>query len=101
MDDEQAYDTCHSCGKSVFHGVTTCPYCHNDPYGQYDECTHCGKSLPPDVARCPYCGSYTDGQGPGGERARRPIPRIYLIAGWLVILGFLLPLIIALIQWLT
>jgi hypothetical protein len=74
--------------------------------GEFDgsemECSYCGKWIYADSPRCPKCGNYTDGLGPlrRPEKGGRPIPRIYLIAGWLVVLTFLLPLIIALIQWL-
>ena len=68
IDDEREdeYDRCAACGKSVFPGVSECPYCHEDPYLEMDACTYCGKSISPGVAECPYCKQYTDGLGPRG-----------------------------------
>jgi hypothetical protein len=65
------------------------------------QCSYCGKWIYADSPRCAKCGNYTDGLGPLArvEKDGRPIPRMYLIAGWLVLAGMLLPLIIALIQW--
>ncbi|GMV80132.1 MAG: hypothetical protein AMXMBFR7_13160 [Planctomycetota bacterium] len=72
-----------------------------DP-GEYDTCTYCNRSIFPDVAECPYCGHYTDGKGRfglGAEDERR-IPRVFLIAGWLVVLALVLPLLITVWNWL-
>ena len=72
--------------------------------GEYDVCSYCGRSIFPDVAECPYCHRYTDGQGPfsaaespGGLRQSK----VFTIAGWLVVLGFLLPLLFVIFQWLS
>lgn len=96
-DNSDLYVSCVNCGKSVFAGVSDCPYCHKDPSGAHDVCSHCGKTLPEGVAQCPYCKNFTDGAGP---RQGGGLPRIFVIAGWLVVLGFVLPLLIALINWL-
>lgn len=68
--------------------------------GSEMQCSYCGKWICADVARCPKCGEYTDGLGrfqdPG--RAGRRIPRIFVIAGWLVLAALLVPLAIVLIQ---
>lgn len=62
-------------------------------------CSYCGKYVYEDLTRCPSCGNYTDGLGPLAKDAERPgerrLPRIFVIAGWLVILCFLLPLLMA------
>ncbi len=68
--------------------------------GEYDACTYCGKSIFPGVAECPYCQHYTDGQGPFGLEEKKRLPRIFVIAGWLVLAGMLLPLLLALWSWL-
>lgn len=101
-EDEDAYATCNSCGKSVFAGVSECPYCHEDPSGEINVCSYCNKRIPVDVAQCPYCRKFTDDQGPGGSsRDRQGLPRVFVIAGWLVVIAFTLPVLIALAQWLT
>ncbi len=72
-------------------------------------CSYCGKWVYEDLIRCPKCGDYTDGLGPlakgddpdvgrGGNERR--FPRIFVVAGWLVIICMLLPLLIALYNWL-
>ena len=48
---------------------------------------------------CPYCHNYTDGKGPHGLQQERRIPRIYLVAGWLLLIAFLLPTVLALWWW--
>lgn len=68
--------------------------------GDYETCSYCGRRLLAGVAQCPYCRNYTDGQGgaaesPWGGRLKRR----WVIAGWLVVLAFVLPVLIALIQW--
>lgn len=98
-EDEREYSTCASCGKTVFHDVRECPYCHNDPQGEYSVCSNCNRSLPPGVAQCPYCKNFTDDRGVHANQPR--IPRIFVIAGWLVVIAFLLPVILALINWLN
>ncbi len=67
--------------------------------GEYEACTYCNRSIFPDVAECPYCHNYTDGKGPFALQKERRIPRIFIIAGWLALLGMLLPLLFALFQW--
>ncbi|HLX64356.1 MAG TPA: hypothetical protein VKX17_23990 [Planctomycetota bacterium] len=66
------------------------------------QCSYCGAWIYADSPRCPKCGNYTDGLGTfarpqfaQGSKAGRTIPRIYLIAGWLVIIALLLPLLLA------
>ncbi|MCZ7648171.1 MAG: hypothetical protein M5U26_23420 [Planctomycetota bacterium] len=74
-----------------------------DP-GEYETCTYCNRSIFPDVAECPYCRHYTDGKGPfglGAEDSPRRIPRIFVIAGLLVVLAFVLPVLLAVVGWLT
>ncbi len=70
--------------------------------GSEMQCSYCGKWIYADSPRCPKCGNYTDGLGPYSrtEKDGRPIPRVYVIAGWLVVLAFVLPLLLALYQWL-
>lgn len=97
-DDESAYVTCVSCGKSVFHDVHECPYCHNDPQGECSVCSHCNRSLPAGVAQCPYCKNFTDERGAHAPKPR--IPRIFVIAGWLVVIALLLPAVLSLIAFL-
>ncbi len=67
------------------------------------QCTYCGKWIYADSPRCPKCGNYTDGLGPynAPEKDGRPIKRIYVIAGWMVVIAFVLPVIIALLSWLA
>ncbi|HEY3323818.1 MAG TPA: hypothetical protein VGP72_25425 [Planctomycetota bacterium] len=66
------------------------------------QCTYCGKMIYADSPRCPKCGNYTDGEGPYQRPMKdgRPINRIYVIAGLLVVVAFLLPLLLALLEWL-
>lgn len=66
------------------------------------QCSYCGKWIYADSPRCPKCGNYTDGLGKyhDPERGGRRLPRIFVIAGWLVVLCFVLPLLLVLIQWL-
>jgi len=65
------------------------------------ECSYCGKLIYADSPRCPKCGNYTDGLGP---RARadgssgRQIPKVFIVAGVLVIVAMLLPLILAVLD---
>src|SRR5579864_8353294 len=99
---DHSYEICNSCGKSVFAGVSECPYCHEDPSGEVNLCSYCNKRIPLDVAKCPYCRNYTDDAGPRTRAGERPrFPRIFVIAGWLVVIAFVVPLLIALVQWLT
>jgi RNA polymerase subunit RPABC4/transcription elongation factor Spt4 len=94
-DDDDSYDSCLSCGKSVFPGVSECPYCHNDPYAEYDACSHCNRSIAPGAVRCPYCGNYTDDRGPVRSTDsffRKPdggFKTPFLIVMWLLVLTFL------------
>ena len=97
-DDSDTYTTCANCGRKVFAGVSDCPYCLKDSQGRHDVCSHCGAEVMEGVARCPECGKYTDGAGP---KENRRIPRIFVIAGWLVVAGILLPLLLALLNWLN
>jgi uncharacterized membrane protein YvbJ len=67
------------------------------------QCSYCGAWIYTDSPRCPKCGNYTDGLGTFGRaefaqegKTHRPIPRVYVIAAWLVILGLLAPLLLAL-----
>ena len=72
--------------------------------GEYNQCTYCGRTIFPGVAACPYCHQYTDGKGPlglGAEDTPRKFSRTYVIAGWLVLVCTLLPLLYALYVWLT
>ena len=85
--------------RSVFAGVSECPYCHEDPSGEVNTCSYCNKRIAIGVAKCPYCGNYTDDQGPRGSAGGQRFPRIYVIAGWLVVIAFVLPLLIALVHW--
>jgi hypothetical protein len=62
-------------------------------------CTYCGNWVYGDSVRCPKCGNYTDGLGTfHPERPR--FPRVFVIAGWLVLLALLLPVLIALLRFL-
>ena len=99
--EESLYTTCLSCGKTVVASESLCPYCQHDPSGQVYICGYCRKEISPDVARCPYCGNYTDDGGPRNAEPRQRLPRVFVIAGWLVVIAFTLPLLIALAQWLT
>lgn len=106
-DEEGAYVTCVSCGKSVFHDVRDCPYCHNDPQGECTVCSHCNRSLPPGVTQCPYCKNFTDDRGGHGDQSGAPasaggrrLPRIFVIAGWLAAISLLLPIVLSLIAFL-
>lgn len=62
------------------------------------QCSYCGKWLYADAAICPKCSNYTDGLGPlakterPGEKDHRPLPRIFVIAGWLVLIALLIPI---------
>jgi hypothetical protein len=58
-------------------------------------CTYCGNWVYGDSVRCPKCGNYTDGLG-RFQPERPRIPRIFVIAGWLVLLALLLPLLLSL-----
>ena len=67
------------------------------------QCSYCGKWIYADSPRCPKCGNYTDDLGPLSSPQKedgRQIPRIFVIAGWLVVLCFLLPVLIALVGYL-
>ena len=68
--------------------------------GEYDVCSYCGRSIFPGVAECPYCHRYTDGRGSFGLEEQKRLPRLFVIAGWLVLAGLLLPLLLALLSWL-
>lgn len=76
----------------------------DDDYdGNSIQCSYCGKWLYADAAMCPKCSNYTDGLGPlarperAGEEERRPIPKIFVIAGWLVLFALLIPVILMVI----
>jgi uncharacterized OB-fold protein len=103
-EDDETYDSCLSCGKSIFPGVSECPYCHNDPYAEYDACSHCNRSIMPGAVRCPYCGNYTDDRGPVRSsesffrRADGSFKRPFVIILWLIILTTVAPILIALYQ---
>lgn len=56
----------------------------------YETCSYCGKTIMYGVVQCPYCRNYTDDQGDHGLKARKPIPRWFLIAGILALLAMLL-----------
>lgn len=71
-----------------------------DP-GEFEVCSYCNRSIYPDVAECPYCHNYTDGNGPYGLHKQRRIPKVFVIAGWLVVIAFVLPALLALYQWLS
>ena len=75
---------------------------HQEFDGNEMQCSYCGKWIYADSPRCPKCGNYTDGLGrfAGMEKNGKRLPRIYVIAAWLVVLIFLLPLLIALLRWL-
>ena len=62
------------------------------------QCSYCGKWIYADSPRCPKCGNYTDGLGDFGNEARsgQRLPRIWVIAGWLALIGMLLPFLLAL-----
>ena len=66
------------------------------------QCSYCGKWIYADSPRCPKCGNYTDELGPLNrpEKDGRRIPRIFVIAGWLALLAFLAPVLLALYHWL-
>ncbi|HYF50216.1 MAG TPA: hypothetical protein VEJ63_12475 [Planctomycetota bacterium] len=109
-DEDDAYVTCHACGHKVFHDVSECPYCGNDPSGEFDSCAYCGKVIAVGVAQCPYCKEYTDGdtfgrthRGKGGmfRRADGKLYPIYVIAAWLVVIITLFPFAWALYRWIT
>jgi hypothetical protein len=74
----------------------------DDSYGSELQCSYCGKWIYADSPRCPKCGNYTDGLGKysSPEKDGRRLPRIFVIAAWLVVLCFVLPLLIALLNWL-
>ena len=65
------------------------------------QCSYCGKWIYADSPRCPKCGNYTDGLGPlsRAEKDGRPLSRIFVYAAWLVLLCFLAPLLLALLNW--
>lgn len=72
-------------------------------------CSYCGNWIYEDMIRCPKCGEYTDGLGPlakggdpnvGRSGSEQRLPRIFVIAGWLVLISMLLPLILAIYGWL-
>ena len=66
------------------------------PSQDYDrnemQCSYCGKWIYADSPRCPKCGNYTDGLGPyhAPEKDGRRLPRVFVIAGWLVLICFVL-----------
>jgi hypothetical protein len=65
----------------------------NDTDSDHEPCSYCGKLIYADSPRCPCCGNYTDGLG-NFEKGRQPgqrLPRIWVIAGWLAVIGMLLP----------
>ena len=69
----------------------------------YEACSYCNKSIFPGVVRCPYCGQNTDGLGPyglGETGGPRRLSRVFLVAGVLLALAFALPLLMGLLAWL-
>ena len=62
------------------------------------QCSYCGKSIYADSPRCPQCGNYTDGLGDFGKenRSDQRLSQTWVIAGWLAIIGMLLPFLLAL-----
>ena len=69
--------------------------------GEYETCTYCNRTIFEGVAECPYCHNYTDGNGPYALHRERRIPRIFVIAGWVVLVAFALPALLALLHWLS
>ena len=59
-------------------------------------CSYCGASIYDDSPRCPKCGNYTDGLGDFGKpsSSKQRLPRIYVIGGWLAVIGMLAPILI-------
>jgi len=69
------------------------------------ECSYCGASLYVDAAQCGKCGNFTDGLGPRNRAERpgedrRPLARKWVVAGWLVLIALLLPLLLTILAWL-
>ena len=59
----------------------------DDPY---EECTDCGKSIFPGVSECPYCRNFTDGKGPlalirENEDERPRLKKIWVITAWVLV----------------
>lgn len=69
--------------------------------GDYQRCSYCGRKIFADVAECPYCHNYTDGKGPLGPNPEKRLPRAFVIAAWLVVLGMLLPILWVLASFLS
>ena len=102
-DTDEMYERCFHCGRTIFHGVSECPYCGREPSGAAFSCSYCGEELPLDAVACPYCRQYTDERGKLGTR-RKPkgeTRRLFVIVGWLLILGLLAGTLIGLIHWLS
>lgn len=70
----------------------------DDDYDNTVECSYCGKLLYAGVTICPKCGNYTDGNGPRASPTRggKPLPKYLVIAGWLVVICFVIPVLIQL-----
>ncbi len=65
----------------------------------HEQCSYCGKWIYADSPRCPSCGNYTDGLGdfakPEARSGQRLAP-LWVIAGWLALIGIVAPFLIAL-----
>lgn len=104
---------CVSCGKwmLVRGGNPCCDACSNelglrakveraeeiDPHDQ-SQCNHCGAIVYFDAPRCPSCGEYMHDEI---EPAQQRLPRIFIVAAWLVLACMLLPLLLLLFKLLT
>lgn len=88
--DEGMYADCAHCGKSVFAGVSECPYCFKDPSGEDFPCARCGRALPTGAAECPYCNTYTgdteSATGPEKKRAVLVVGALFLVVAVIAML---------------
>jgi hypothetical protein len=67
----------------------------------YETCSYCGRTIWAGVTQCPYCRNYTDDAGAKGLQAKRSMPRWFLIGGILALIGMALFVgLPSIIQWL-
>ena len=90
---------CESCSTEL--GIRAKPE-NADAVDAHDQtqCNHCGAYVYFDSPRCPKCGEYIHDEIVK-EPAPRRLPRIYVIAAWLVLICMLLPLLLMIHKLLT
>ncbi len=61
------------------------------------QCRHCGKWIYVDSPQCPSCKNYTSdlGEFDSAPRSDQRLPLIWVIAGWLALIGMVVPIVLA------